>query len=134
MYNFVVEMSMLVSLGLIVYLFARALPRIAHDQPEAAPLGGFDRFVNKLPLEKIDQGLHSFLEKTLRKSRIVFMKLDNYLNGHLKQLKEKQEARIGESLKKRLDEMTITAISESNIPNVKLPRQEKKDEFEGLKK
>lgn len=126
MYNFVVEMSMLVSLGLIVYLFARAVPRIAQNRPEdIQPLSGFDRFVNKLPLEKIDRGLHSFFEKTLRKMRIVLMKIDNYINSHLKSLKEKQEAsKSGDEMKRKMELMTI----DSNIPNVTLPTQEKKEE------
>lgn len=126
MYNFVIEMSMLVSLGLIVYLFARAVPRIAHERPEnIQPLGGFDRFMNRLPLEKIDQGLHSFFEKTLRKSRIVLMKIDNYINSHLKNLKEKQDAaKSGDDMKRRMELMTI----DSNIPNVTLPTSEKKQE------
>lgn len=119
-------MSMLVSLGLIVYLFARAVPRIAHNRPEdIQPLSGFDRFVNKLPLEKIDQFLHSFFEKTLRKSRIVLMKIDNYINSHLKNLKEKQEAaQKGDEMKKKIELMTI----DSNIPNVTLPTSEQKQE------
>lgn len=117
---------MLVSLGLIVYLFARAVPRIAHNRPEdIQPLSGFDRFVNKLPLEKIDQFLHSFFEKTLRKSRIVLMKIDNYINSHLKNLKEKQEAaQKGDEMKKKIELMTI----DSNIPNVTLPTSEQKQE------
>ncbi len=120
MYNFIVEMSMLVSLGLIVYLFARAVPRIAHNKPEdVQPLSGFDRFVGRLPLEKIDRGLHSFFEKTLRKIRIVLMKVDNYINSHLKNLKEKQEAaKSGDEMKKKIELMTV----DSNIPDVTLPR------------
>ncbi len=128
MYNLVVEMSMLLSLGLLVYLFARAVPRISHDKPEEVqPLSGFDRMIGKLPLERVDRGLHSFFEKTLRKGRIVTMKIDNYLNTHLKRLKEKEDSRTGGSIKKRLDEMTISAISESNIPDVKLPGEEGKE-------
>lgn len=116
---------MLVSLGLIVYLFARAVPRIAHNRPEdVQPLSGFDRFINRLPLEKIDRGLHSFFEKTLRKSRIVLMKIDNYINSHLKSLKEKQEAaKSGDDMKRKIGLMAI----DSNIPDVTLPSQEKKE-------
>jgi len=126
MYNFFIEMSMLVSLGLIVYLFARAVPRIAHDVPEnAQPLGGFDRFIGKLPLEKIDRFLHSFFEKALRKSKIVLMKIDNYINSHLKSLKEKREAaKSGDEMKKKIGLMTI----DSNIPDVTLPTPEQKEE------
>lgn len=116
---------MLISLGLIVYLFARAVPRITHDVPEnAQPLSGFDHFVNKLPLEKIDRFLHSFFEKTLRKSRIVLMKIDNYINSHLKTLKEKQDAaKNSGEMKKKIELMTV----DSNIPDVTLPSQEKKE-------
>lgn len=115
---------MLVSLGLIVYLFARAVPRIAHNRPEdVQPLSGFDRFIGKLPLEKIDRGLHSFFEKGLRKMRIVLMKIDNYINSHLKSLKEKQEAsKVGDEMKRKMELMTI----DSNIPNVTLPTDEQK--------
>lgn len=115
---------MLLSLGLIVYLLARAVPRIAHNRPEdVQPLSGFDRFIGRLPLEKIDRVLHSFFEKVLRKLRIVLMKIDNYINSHLKNLKEKKEAsKSGDEMKRKMELMTV----DSNIPDLTVARDEEK--------
>lgn len=115
---------MLVSLGIIVYLFARALPRVASNHPEdLQPLGGFDRFISRLPLEKIDRGLHSFFEKALRKMRIVLMKVDNYINSHLKNIKDKQmAAKSGDEMKRKMELMQI----DSNIPDLTVNRDEEK--------
>lgn len=115
---------MLVSLGIVVYLFARALPRVASNHPEdLQPLSGFDRFIGKLPLERIDRGLHSFFEKALRKMRIVLMKIDNYINSHLKNLKERKEAgKSGDEMKRKMELMQI----DSNIPDLTVNRDEEK--------
>ena len=91
MYNFVIEMSMVVSLAVMVYLLTKAVPRITEaGEPVTHPLNAFDRFIAKLPLDKVDRGLHSFFEKFLRKSKIVLSKIDNRLNTHLNRLKDRE--------------------------------------------
>ncbi len=108
MYDFFIQTVMVASLTLIVYLFARALPRMSVDgtTPE---VGSFDKFLARVPVSRIDIFLHEFFEKTLRRSKFVVMKTDNLINGYLgrmkqhaamkdKQanLKEKMEAMVGE--------------------------------------
>jgi len=88
MYDFLLQTSFFVSLGVVIYLLARAVPRI-HESGEIvhAP-GRFDRLLSKLPLQKIDERINVFLEKFLRRAKVVLMKLDNFINHHLGRLRK----------------------------------------------
>jgi len=78
----------MVSLAAIIYLVARAVPRI-DESAFSNPLrkSFFDNLVSKLPLEKIDLMVDNLFEKTLRKFKIVVMKLDNVLTKRLSSFK-----------------------------------------------
>lgn len=74
----------------MIYLVARAVPRISDEaisgivkQPSK-----FDRIFSFLRLEKIDPLLHNFLEKFLRKMKLVLMKLDNIASSYLEKVKK----------------------------------------------
>ena len=117
MFDFITQLIFASALVVMVYLLARALPRIA-DDAGAVPASAFDKLVDRLPLEQIDGALVSTFEKILRKTRVLVLKLDNAINrylGHLRkhspivrevegaQLKEKIEAMaevIGEGKQK----------------------------------
>jgi len=97
MYNFILQTIVMVSLGVIVYLVARTLPRIEEVAAKNSPKQSyFDLMMKRLPMEKADAFVNMLLEKLLRKSRLFVMKLDNFLNTHLKSLKPKDAARNGE--------------------------------------
>jgi hypothetical protein len=88
MYSFILQLVVMVSLAVIIYLVARTIPRI----DENAVLGErkrhfFDDFVSKLPLEKVDSIFSNLLEKMLRRSKIVIMKIDNILTRKISSFK-----------------------------------------------
>jgi hypothetical protein len=92
MYNFVLQIIVLVSLGVVIVLMARALPRVSDA---AAPSRGpnlFDRLMGKLPMAKIDAAINSFFAKLLRKSKVLLMKTDNFINHRLGKLSKKTGA------------------------------------------
>lgn len=91
MYDFIVQLVLVGSLGAMIYLLARALPRVTDDQA-VLPDGFFDRLVDRLPLERIDTAASSFLEKTLRKIKILVQKLDNVINSYLEQIRKHSPA------------------------------------------
>ena len=88
MYNFLLQIIVFVSLGLIIYLMARALPRVSDVEPRRGP-NIFDRLIKKVPTQKIDQGINSFLVKSLRKIKVVLLKIDNFINHRLGKLSKK---------------------------------------------
>lgn len=84
-YDLFVELALMVSLGVIIYLIASALPRVS-DLEEA----NGNRFREKtkglgtiLPLDQVDVKLNALKDKTLRRLKILVMKADNFLSRRL---------------------------------------------------
>ena len=75
------------SLGMMIYILARAVPRIS-DEITDSGTSKFDKFISSLPLEKIDIAFGNFLEKTLRKARLILLKMDNAVGGYLNSIKK----------------------------------------------
>ncbi len=77
------QIILIASAGLIVYLFARALPRIGDAEilPPSKVWLRLESAVKHLPLQKIDAFLSGILEKFLRRARVVVMKLENAVNA-----------------------------------------------------
>ncbi|MBI4992167.1 MAG: hypothetical protein HZB99_03045 [Candidatus Harrisonbacteria bacterium] len=102
---------MMLSLGTMVYLAVRALPRVPDTDSIAEPLkeNYIDRLIKRLPLEKADTLASSLLEKLLRKSKIVILKLDNFLTKHLQNLRSPQGA-------DKTDRPNIFEKKEDNLP------------------
>ena len=76
----------MVSLGVIIYLMARAVPRVGDEISK--PAVKFDRWLSSLRLEKLDVVFGNFLEKLLRNIKLFLMKLDNLTNGYLDKIKK----------------------------------------------
>lgn len=83
------------SLAVMVYLIARAVPKIDENVVLARSKNSFfDNLVHKLPLEKIDLISSNLLEKLLRRVKIIILKIDNVLTkklGNFKSVNSKQE-------------------------------------------
>ncbi|MEK7193768.1 MAG: hypothetical protein AAB651_00150 [Patescibacteria group bacterium] len=90
MHNFILQIVLMVSLGIMIYLIARAAPRIGDTVETAAKKSPnkLDRLIATLPIEKLDFIFSSFMEKTLRKLRVWFLKWDNLLTNHLNKFKK----------------------------------------------
>ena len=87
MYNFILQTIIMTGLATIIYLFARAVPRV---QDLVAPIRGrdyFGEFFDKLPLEKADAFMSMLLERFLRSLKVMILKLDNLLTNHLRSLR-----------------------------------------------
>jgi len=103
MYNFILQIVIVLSLGVIIYLIARTIPRTTNESevgglpdqglPGQRPAGGFDKLVSKIPLAKIDAAIDSFLLKLLRKIKVLIMKVDNLLNIYLNKLRKNGQSK-----------------------------------------
>lgn len=86
MFEFILTNILMVALGVILYLAVRTLPRL-EEEPGGESKSLIERWVaSELP-EKIDVALNSFTEKFLRKVKVLLLKVDNALSGHLKRIK-----------------------------------------------
>lgn len=90
MYNFILQIIIMASLGTLIYLIARAVPRIENleESFQKLPVGKLDRLINLIPLDKIDITLSTLTEKMLRKIKLNLMRWDNLMAGHLKKIKK----------------------------------------------
>ena len=84
---------------MIIYLLAKAAPRVSNEMPPTKVSNPFDKMMAKLPMAKIDENINSFLAKFLRKSKIVIMKIDNFINHRLGKLSKKNGLSAGASAK-----------------------------------
>ena len=92
MYSLIPQILLLVGFGLILWLVIKNLPKIKDEdiKKSVEPLESkirIDKLGRKIPIEKIDAKVNSFLEKFLRRSRIILMKIDTWLQRHLETLK-----------------------------------------------
>jgi hypothetical protein len=78
----------MVSLGAILYLVARTLPRV-DDRDANVPSLRTHWFM--VYLERFDKKFKYYFEKTLRRSGIVVLKLDNMINRKLSKLRKESE-------------------------------------------
>ena len=78
----------MLSLGFILYLAAKTLPRI-DDREEG--VSGFKTLWFVVYLEKADERLKAVWEKMLRRAGVTVMKLGNSINVRLTKLKKESE-------------------------------------------
>ena len=84
MSDFILQLILFISFGIIVYVAASALPRISEDGEEIKPA---KNLLSSIPAHKIDLAIASFLEKTLRRARVSILRFDNTLNGYIGKVK-----------------------------------------------
>jgi hypothetical protein len=78
MVNYLLEVFIMASAGLILYLFVRALPRVDDADLEAKPKPGLPQWLHEY-LERLDEWLLGVVEKFLRRTRLGILKVDNTL-------------------------------------------------------
>jgi hypothetical protein len=85
MLQFIFTDIFMLSLGAVLYLMVRALPRIAEEPSEKKNF--LDRWAHSDVPERMDAALNSFLFKFLKKVKIFILKLDNMLSKELRKIK-----------------------------------------------
>jgi hypothetical protein len=93
MYDFILQVTAVVSLGVVIFVLTRAVPRIGEISPGGnRALDQIDQLIAKIPLDKADAMLNSFLGKILRRIRLVIMRVDNFVNEKITRLKRTERA------------------------------------------
>lgn len=89
MIKFILQIVLFSSLGLVIYMIARAIPRVPEEISTPKRSSWVDRLMSKIPMAAIDEKLNSSMAKFLRKFRVVVMKTDNFINDRLGKLNKK---------------------------------------------
>jgi hypothetical protein len=84
MIRFIAQTLIMLCLSVILYLMAKALPRIS-DEPDNGPA---NRSRIMVYIEKLDEILKALLEKTLRQFRVWLLRLDNFIGQKLNRFKK----------------------------------------------
>jgi hypothetical protein len=85
MLQFIFANLLMVSLGTILYLFARSLPRLQEEHAEkSASL--LERLVTSDIPHKFDRAVSLWAGKAFRRMKILSMRFDNYLTDKLKKI------------------------------------------------
>lgn len=90
MLQFVFEMLIVLSLSVVLYLFARTLPRVS-DELEVKNELRFKEHWFVSYLEKTDEWLKIILEKLLRRIKVWILKLDNVVSDKLGKFKKESQ-------------------------------------------
>src|SRR5579872_5403836 len=84
MVRFIIQTLIMALLAFIMYLMARTLPRIS-DESDNSPDNHSRAMVY---IEKMDEFLKVFLEKTLRQIRVWILRLDNLISQKLNRFRK----------------------------------------------
>lgn len=84
MYDTIAQIIVMASLGVMIYIIARAAPRIGDD---LSVLEEKRTRASLVSLERIDGIVNSALEKTLRRTKLILMQLDNVVSNYLHRVK-----------------------------------------------
>ncbi|MCR4275328.1 MAG: hypothetical protein NUV83_01050 [Candidatus Wolfebacteria bacterium] len=92
--SFVFEIILMASLGAMIYLVARAVPRVNDTVLDEGSINKglgerFGKFIDSLPIEKADLTISRILERALRNLKLLVMRVDNKLSQHLTKFKAK---------------------------------------------
>ena len=82
MYDLVLQIAFMGSIGVIVYLMALAIPRV-QDGPYEGKSGIIGRLASKLPLHKLDESVKSYKDKLLRRLKVIILRLDNFISRRI---------------------------------------------------
>ncbi|MEK7634262.1 MAG: hypothetical protein AAB396_00030 [Patescibacteria group bacterium] len=112
MYNFILQIIIMSSLGIIVYLFGRAIPRISNIE-ENITKNSFqfklDKFIAKIPFDKIDISFSTSIEKTLRKIKLLLMKWDNIVTNHIEKMRKTANGSFGGEKKEEKQSLFVSS-------------------------
>lgn len=86
MFKFFLEIIIVCGFGVILYLFARALPRIEEGTETSGKESKGDAL--SVYFEKVDGWINAVLEKFLRRAKVWVLKLDNFVSVRLNQFKK----------------------------------------------
>lgn len=101
MLQYIFANVLMLSLGTILYLFAKTIPRLQEEagEHEASFL---ERWVTSEMPHQLDRAISSWAGKLFRKLKVLSLRLDNYLTEKLKKLNTNEAGLTGQ-VKPKID-------------------------------
>ena len=112
MLQFILTDILFLSLGAVLYIVVRSLPRMHESEPRKSGL--LERWVISEIPERMDAAIGSFSAKFFRRMRIYTMKLDNALNKKIQSAKSDAPVAITDHLKKLSEEKVASEEKTDN--------------------
>lgn len=109
MFQFILTTVLMSSLGTMLYLVARSLPRL--DEKLSDKPGILERISSSEIPEKIDAAFNNFLSKFLRRVKVILMKIDNFINEKLKRVSPNGNGKP--SANRRIDFKELNGVASS---------------------
>ena len=91
---FLFQTLLIFAIGALLVLLVRALPRLPAQEAHMHKPDAFERLLSRLPMERLDSAWSGFLEKTLRRLRVILLKIDNLLNGSLERVRRHEKQKL----------------------------------------
>ncbi|MFA6135885.1 MAG: hypothetical protein WC705_00780 [Candidatus Paceibacterota bacterium] len=98
MFYFVVEIIFFICLGLMVYMLAKKLPVVdnsfftngSENKSKLTIFIGGSKWMGA-----VDKKFNSILARILRRSKLILMKMDNFVGKHIENIKDKNDGQNG---------------------------------------
>lgn len=87
MFTFILDIIVVISLGVILYLIARTLPRVSEVADDTLEQRIRTHRLS-MYVERVDEWLKVFSEKFLRRAKVWILKLDNTVSEQLNRFKK----------------------------------------------
>lgn len=87
MAEFILQLVLVASAGVLLYLVARTLPRLDETDPTPGPRHMLPEWAMHY-LERADEELIAFFERIVRVLRVLLMKFDNTLGEKMRKLRK----------------------------------------------
>ena len=91
LFQFIVTNIFLISVGTLIYLVVRTLPRIDEHGPAEKKASLLERWMASEVPEKIDETVNTYTGKILRKVKVVLLKVDNVISKRLQKIRPANE-------------------------------------------
>ncbi len=92
MLQFVFTNIFLLSIGVLLYLSVRTLPRLDEEAPAERKRHWLERWIASEIPHRLDEAVSLYLGKLLRKTKVWLLRFDNILTRHLAKLSHEQQA------------------------------------------
>ncbi|HRY77002.1 MAG TPA: hypothetical protein P5524_02480 [Candidatus Paceibacterota bacterium] len=121
MFNLLPQIILFVAVGAIVALIAKSVPKVkkfskpAEEIPVALKMPSENKFLKKIPLEKLNDEFNRLLEKSLRKMRILMMRADTSLQRRLESLKDSNRPKTIFKMEEKDEENIPDVIAEAEV-------------------
>lgn len=102
MYSLILQLGIFLSLGGIIYIISRTLPRISEIETQPQKPLFLKKWLSQLPLEKFDSFFSELFEKFLRRARVVVLKADNWVNIKIARMKERGGVKEGSEVRQNI--------------------------------